>query len=74
MGSCLTDVTREAAPGVPFVCCRYAEARTTATTVDAAMTLGGPIQFLILSSNLQFHFSSNRENRIDQSQVPEFME
>jgi hypothetical protein len=30
LGSCLTDVTREGAPGVPFVVFRYDTAQTTA--------------------------------------------
>jgi hypothetical protein len=37
LGSCLTDATREAAPGVPFAIRRYAIARTFAIAILAAL-------------------------------------
>ena len=50
VGSCLTDATPEATPGVPFVGCRYAEARPLATAVAAAIVIGGVMQALISAS------------------------
>lgn len=46
--------SREAPPGVPFVGCRYAEARTLATAVAAAMEIGGAMQVLIAHSTYIF--------------------
>jgi hypothetical protein len=68
VGSCLTDATREAAPGVPFVGCRYAEARTPATAVAATMVIGGAMRTLIASFNLHSHPNPRHEISIDRGQ------
>jgi hypothetical protein len=52
-----------AASGMPFVCSRYADARTRATAVNATMIIGGVIQ------TSKYHFSNGQENFIDQNQL-----
>jgi hypothetical protein len=52
-----------AAPGMPFVCSRYADARTRATALRATMMIGAVIQ------TSKYHFSNSQENFIDQNQA-----